>query len=103
MLIRSGHIVLNRKQKPSSVQVQYSQNAAKCVVCQRSVATADRVKCSNNDCTLDCHLICLSERFLEPNEYVPVLSSCPKCGQIMLWADVVRRMKGQTDVQDDSD
>lgn len=103
MLIRSGHIVLNPTQKASSVQVQHSQYDPKCIVCEQIVATTDRAECPNNSCLLDCHLICLSARFLEPNEYVPVIGSCPKCRRMMLWADVVRKLKGITDVRDDSD
>lgn len=104
VLIRSGHIILNTKHKASNAQVQHSQYNAKCIICERIVVAADRVECLNNKCSLDCHLICLSERFLEPNEYVPIIGSCPKCRQMMLWSDVIRRLIGCTDtVQDDSD
>lgn len=103
ILIRSGHILLNRKRAPTTAPPTMSQRPSKCMLCARDVAFADRAACANSECALDCHLICLSERFLEPSEYVPVMGSCPKCRQMMLWADVVRTLKGHADVQIDSD
>lgn len=105
ILIRSGHITLKKKSKSTSRTPSFSQNRhnVNCIHCSRIVEWSDRAECPNSECRLDCHLICLSERFLEPNEYVPIIGSCPKCRQMMLWADVVRKLKGHVDVQIDSD
>lgn len=76
-------------------------------MCDRFVDDANRVNCLNSKCSLACHLICLGQRFLEPGEYVPISGSCPKCRQMMLWSDVVRKFKGYSDaavlIDDDGD
>lgn len=99
MLIRQGHIVLKKPKKQiacSQVTVG-SESQVKCPICNRFIAEDDRVTCLNAECSLNCHLICLSQRFLEPDEYVPISGSCPKCRQMMLWSDLVRKFKGYSD------
>lgn len=99
MLIRQGYIVLKKPKKTISCSQDEvcSPSPLKCFVCDRFIAKADRVSCGNPDCSLNCHLICLSDRFLEAGEYVPISGSCPKCRQMMLWSDVVRKFKGYSD------
>ena len=98
MLIRQGHIVLKKPKKTvSDADDEFgSQSPVKCMICDRFIGE-DRVNCTNTDCSLATHLICLSQRFVEPNEYVPINGSCPKCHQMMLWSDVVRKFKGYSD------
>lgn len=108
MLIRQGHIVLKKPKKSieSCTPSIECQTPVKCPICARFVDDADRVTCTNLDCLLACHLICLGQRFLEPGEYVPISGSCPKCRQMMLWSDVVRKFKGYSDAavsMDDDD
>ncbi|XP_031634776.1 structure-specific endonuclease subunit SLX1 homolog isoform X2 [Contarinia nasturtii] len=98
MLIRQGDIVLKKAKKPSCPMDDFaSQSPVKCIICDRFVSAVERVSCSNSGCSLNCHLICLGQRFLEPGEYVPISGSCPKCHQIQLWSDVVRKFKGYSD------
>lgn len=99
MLIRQGHITLSKKKKTITCTQEPpgSQTPAKCVICSKFVSEVDRAACTNLECTLDCHLLCLSQRFLEPGEYVPISGSCPICRQMMLWSDVVRKFKGYSD------
>lgn len=97
MLIRQGHIVLKKPKKAIESCTQAAiecETPVKCPMCDRFVDDAYRVTCLNTDCLLVCHLICLGQRFLEPDEYVPISGSCPKCRQMMLWSDVVRKFKG---------
>lgn len=97
MLIRQGHIIL-KKQKKSIVCTQTnigSQSPVKCLICDQFIAEMDCVTCS--ECDSNCHLICLSQRFLEADQYVPITGSCPKCHQLMLWSDIVRKFKGYSD------
>lgn len=101
MMIRHGHIVLNKKKKPAEILSQIPKDASdapvQCIICKKFVTTVDRVSCINSDCLLKCHLICLSHRFLESGQYVPIIGSCPCCRQMMLWADLIRKYKGITD------
>lgn len=99
MLIRQGHIVLKKpKRSPATLESDVcSQIPIKCPICDRYIAEDDRVTCLNAECSLKCHLICLSHRFVEPGEYVPISGSCPKCRQMMLWSDIVRKFKGYSD------
>lgn len=98
MMIRHGYIVLNKKKKPIEILSQIgSDSPVKCMICKRFVSMCDRVSCINSDCSMCCHLICLSQRFLEAGEYVPVMGSCPGCRQMMLWGDVIRKFKGIAD------
>lgn len=99
MLIRQGHIVLKKPKKTGDACTQTidCQTPVKCPLCDRFIDGADRVTCLNADCSLVCHLICLGRRFVEPDEYVPISGSCPKCHQMMLWSDVVRKFKGYSD------
>lgn len=99
MLIRQGHIVLKKpKRSPATLESDVcSQIPIKCPICDRYIGEDDRVTCLNAECSLKCHLICLSHRFVEPGEYVPISGSCPKCRQMMLWSDIVRKFKGYSD------
>lgn len=108
MLIRQGHITLSKKKKsiPCTQPPNGSQSPVKCWICDKFVHEADRAACINSECAMNCHLVCLSQRFLEPGEYVPISGSCPKCRQMMLWSDVVRKFKGYSDavvLLDDND
>lgn len=96
MLIRNGHIALKNvknSMKPSAG----CDSPISCFMCKKYVAIPDRTKCLSDECQLNCHLICLSQRFLQPGEYVPISGSCPKCRQMMLWADIIRKYKGHAD------
>lgn len=99
MLIRQGHIVLKepKKQDINLDLIAGSQTPVKCSICDRFITVNDRISCLNTECSSMCHLICLSQRFLEPNEYVPISGSCPNCYQMMLWSDIVRKFKGYSD------
>lgn len=97
MLIRQGHIVLKNPKKTAISAEECSQSPVICQICSQFISEVDRVACGNPECLSNCHLICLSQRFLEPDEYVPISGSCPNCRQMMLWSDVVRKFKGYSD------
>lgn len=99
MLIRQGHIVLKKPKNriACSQMIAGSQSPVECLICDRFIAENDCITCLNAECSLNFHIICLSQRFLEPDEYVPISGSCPKCRQMMLWSDVVRKFKGYAD------
>lgn len=99
MLIRHGHIRLKKRKKTTEIATQTlngSQTPIKCTICNEYVSS-DIAKCSNSECSLNCHLICLAKKFLAPGEYVPTTGSCPKCRTIMLWGDIVRKVRGISD------
>ncbi|CAG9859261.1 unnamed protein product [Phyllotreta striolata] len=64
-----------------------------CDICQTPISEKD-MKCINNNCDAKMHVLCLSNVFLKPGEYVPVEGACPKCHQTVLWGDIVRKYKG---------
>lgn len=39
-------------------------------------------------------MICLSKKFLQKGEFIPIEGKCPKCGEIFLWGDLIRKYKG---------
>lgn len=82
---------------------------ATCFLCNK-VIIGRTLKCLNNNCDLESHLICLSKRFLKTSEYVPIEGKCPKCQLNVLWGDLIKKYKGcyqnvdinvNTDVADD--
>lgn len=98
--VRHGHVVLNKKKKPEEILSQIPNqpdSPGRCAICRSFVNQCDRVSCLNSECSLHCHLICLSQRFVESNQYVPIIGSCPSCKQMMLWGDIVRKFKGIAD------
>lgn len=100
MTVRHGHIVLNKKKKPEEILSQIPNqpdSPVRCSICKSFITKCDRVSCLNSECSLNCHLMCLSQRFVEPGQYVPIIGSCPGCKQIMLWGDIVRKFKGIAD------
>lgn len=100
MMIRKGHVVLSKRKKSDNVigtqHTNGSQTPVKCTICSRYVSK-DQVKCLNLDCSLICHLICLAEKFLAIGDYVPTSGSCPKCRQMMLWGDIIRKFRGHNE------
>ncbi|CAH1115625.1 unnamed protein product [Psylliodes chrysocephalus] len=64
-----------------------------CDVCQK-VITGKELQCLNWICDLKAHITCLSNLFLNLDEYVPIQGKCPKCGQELLWGDIIRKFKG---------
>ncbi|KAK9746708.1 GIY-YIG catalytic domain [Popillia japonica] len=81
------------KQRPEEdseeiVQIDY------CFICNKRIISEKKLTCLNTSCDIISHITCLSEHFLSVGEYVPVEGTCPKCKQIFLWGDIVRKYKG---------
>ena len=65
------------------------------------------VRCYQKDCTLVAHVTCLAPRLCETaprgrgeggggketDHLIPVCGQCPRCGQELLWGELVRRLK----------
>nr|CAH7728731.1 unnamed protein product [Callosobruchus chinensis] len=64
-----------------------------CNICYELI-NEKQMRCLNLNCDLNSHIVCLSEYFLQPGEYVPVEGKCPKCKDTFLWGDLVRKYKG---------
>jgi len=65
-----------------------------CYVCIAPVDSARKITCLNSECTVTCHILCMSKSFLSKGEYVPIEGICPKCKNQYLWGDIVRKFKG---------
>ncbi len=64
-----------------------------CSICITNVfSKADLIHCSSEKCRAASHLICLADKFLEgeKDKMLPVQGLCPVCGQMQLWAELVR-------------
>ncbi|KAF5294343.1 hypothetical protein FQR65_LT10796 [Abscondita terminalis] len=70
-----------------------SSIASTCTLCTETIIDKP-MRCINSSCGLTAHLTCLSERFLEAGEYVPIEGKCPCCQDTYLWGDYVRKFKG---------
>lgn len=87
------------KTKPTQDNLQLSQQITPndiilCYICFKQVEPSKKMTCLSSDCTLTCHILCLSKHFVPKGEYVPVEGSCPKCKKQYLWGDFVRKFKG---------
>nr|XP_006817920.1 PREDICTED: structure-specific endonuclease subunit slx1-like [Saccoglossus kowalevskii] len=67
------------------------------------------LECVHPGCTLICHTVCLAKKFVKHTDYlVPVEGKCPKCKNMVLWGDLIRKSHGcygsiVSDSQDDGD
>lgn len=64
-----------------------------CDICYKT-SQEKLMSCLDNSCSFRSHLVCLSAKFLEPGEYVPIVGNCPKCELSCLWGDLVKKYKG---------
>lgn len=100
MSIQYG-LVISKKvstQEPNSYALSSpkSLRMSSCDVCCKEVASADVVQCLAPDCKMKAHICCLAKHFLKSDgEHVlPLDGTCPVCNQEVLWADVIRKLKG---------
>ncbi|XP_057662806.1 structure-specific endonuclease subunit slx1 [Diorhabda carinulata] len=92
MPICNGAVVSKKVTKPTLTD-NNSNIIQTCDVCSEKIIT-QAIKCVNYNCDLTTHLLCLSNSFLKPGEYIPIEGRCPKCENIYLWGDYVRKYKG---------
>nr|XP_023014784.1 structure-specific endonuclease subunit slx1 [Leptinotarsa decemlineata] len=93
MPICHGPIVSKKLPKSSQELSQTTECSNQCNICFETVEERP-LRCLNNNCNLNCHIICLSKYFLQSGEYVPLEGNCPKCDKTFLWGDIVRKYKG---------
>lgn len=91
------------KNKLTQDSQQYSQKSNQditpndimlCYICFKPIESTKAMTCLNSDCSVMCHITCMSSCFLSTGEYVPIEGSCPKCKNQYLWGDIVRKFKG---------
>lgn len=72
-----------------------------CLLCSTYITNSQaKVTCLNPSCELLCHIICLADLFLVPGEYVPIEGCCPFCSVKLKWGDLIRKMKGCSQISD---
>ncbi|XP_073947750.1 structure-specific endonuclease subunit SLX1 [Choristoneura fumiferana] len=70
-----------------------------CLICSGYITSAEsKLTCLNSDCELISHITCLAKLFLEPSEFVPLEGLCPFCGTNLKWGDLIRKIKGCSEV-----
>lgn len=71
-------------------------SSIRCYICKSHCSKDDSIQCLLRECDVETHSICLAKHFLkdEPDHFVPVEGSCPKCSATVLWGDLVRKKKG---------
>ena len=45
------------------------------------------------------HVVCLSNAFLEPGQFLPIEGECPLCQKTLLWGELIRKKNGCCDLQ----
>ncbi|XP_060533004.1 structure-specific endonuclease subunit slx1 [Cylas formicarius] len=86
------------KKLPHHASHSNNGSAMTCYGCSKPIENDKKMTCLNAQCSMACHIICLSRYFLAKGEYVPVEGKCPKCDNQYLWGDFVRKFKGCADV-----
>lgn len=64
-----------------------------CVICLREIDDKPLV-CLSPNCDLKSHVVCLATTFLEKGEYLPIEGRCPRCKELYLWGDLIRKYRG---------
>ncbi|XP_065078837.1 structure-specific endonuclease subunit SLX1 homolog [Ochlerotatus camptorhynchus] len=96
----------NENDDPIIELVSDEQSGVDCMICDGPIRS-DRIRkdfalrCVQPRCKLICHIECLANRCLEPEQYVPVEGSCPICESHFLWGDLIRKVKGCSDLVED--
>lgn len=85
--------VVSKKLKSTSSQESIEDTNTFCYICNDFIREKP-MRCLNKTCNMSSHIICLSRLFLEPGEFVPIEGKCPKCSELYLWGDLVRKYKG---------
>lgn len=49
-----------------------------CFLCSKTIEDKP-LKCLDPTCDLVSHIVCLSKKFLQMGEYIPIDGECPKC------------------------
>ncbi len=95
MPIEEGRVISKKIASPSKEKVALSSSLLKCDICHQMM-DSDILNCINANCTLKAHILCLASHFLksEPNRMLPLEGSCPSCSSDLLWADLIRKLKG---------
>lgn len=105
-----------KRQVLKAKDVMDFEREGKCTVCGEELEHEGGVftVCRGEGCDGVAHLGCLGKRFLEEEEreggkeggeenVVPIQGSCPHCGEVMRWVDVVKdvtlRMRGEKEVE----
>lgn len=98
MPIEEGRVISMKVSSPLKEQTSVSSSSSflKCDLCHQSIGNGEVLSCLNTDCTLKSHILCLSSHFLksEPDRILPSEGSCPSCSSELLWADLIRKLKG---------
>ncbi len=56
---------------------------------------SNTLKCFHSTCSMECHTLCLAQRFLTGSDKVlPIDGACPSCKKSILWGDLIRYKMG---------
>lgn len=98
MPIEEGRVISKKVSSPLKEQNLLCSSTCipRCDLCHQTIENGEVLNCLNTDCTLKAHILCLSSRFLitEPDHILPLEGSCPNCLSELLWADLIRKLKG---------
>ena len=98
MPIEEGRVISKKIASPSKEKglTASSSSFLKCDICHRMMDSDDILNCINTNCPLKTHIFCLASHFLksEPDRMLPLEGSCPSCSCDLLWADLIRKLKG---------
>lgn len=110
MIVCCGRIKIRKKPKSQVIENErlilpsgQANDYYRCYFCHLNV-TEDKITCINPNCTLQSHMGCLANTFLEGSaHYVPIDGYCPICEAHLLWGDLMRKLNGCSDLVADDD
>ena len=85
----------NKGHKTSNLKVSSLSNT--CFLCSKPLSDDIFLKCTDESCSLLCHMLCLAKHFLKaelPYQLLPVEGFCPLCNISLLWGDLIRESQG---------
>ncbi|XP_055642804.1 structure-specific endonuclease subunit SLX1 homolog [Toxorhynchites rutilus septentrionalis] len=104
---REGVALISRQDESDDKLLEDNdESLTDCVICSKTICVDNNAKslhlrCLQPRCKLICHIECLSERCLEPGQYVPIEGDCPICDCHFLWGNLIRKANGCSDLIED--
>lgn len=93
MPICYGNVISKKLTKTQENNYETTEQRLQCAVCCKTIDEKP-LECLKTDCRAVSHVVCLSKRFLEKGEFIPIEGKCPKCDEVFLWGDLIRKYKG---------
>ncbi|XP_028160454.1 structure-specific endonuclease subunit SLX1 homolog [Ostrinia furnacalis] len=93
MVVRHGPVKSRNLKKSKESTEEHTTD--ECLLCSNYITNSQtKLTCLNSSCELIAHITCLAKLFLTPGEFIPIEGNCPFCDTKLKWGDLIRKMKG---------